>query len=138
MIVRKGLSVKLGNNEWHGCNLLVAQYGNGRLALTLEVPFNDLEEGETYFEPLAVCTVNLPDAALPRDEIFVKDYSENEGMSDWMIAQDIIMPEPEGFTESGYVTIPRYKLTLGFYREVFELALGGSNEQQQRNAGSAG
>jgi hypothetical protein len=31
--------------------------------------------------PVATATVNLPDVALETDEVLIKDYSENQGMS---------------------------------------------------------
>ena len=57
--------------EWH-CTVEKAAYGNGRTALILR----DAEDGGQ----VAVATVNLPGVAAGPDEVFIKDYSENEGM----------------------------------------------------------
>lgn len=78
-------------------------YANGRTAIRLS-SFSD--------GPIAVATVNLPDSApCGEDEIYVKDYSENEGMSDWLIANGFIERPILGTVNSGYVLIARYKLT---------------------------
>ena len=37
-----------------------------------------------------VATVNLPDVPLRSNEIIVKDYSENEGVLDFLIKEDIV------------------------------------------------
>jgi hypothetical protein len=57
--------------EWL-CTVEKATYGNGRTALILR----DAEDGGQ----VAVATVNLPGVAAGPDEVFIKDYSENEGM----------------------------------------------------------
>lgn len=80
------------------------QYNNGRIALTIvdEAP----EEG-----PIATATVNLPDANIPKNAIAVKNYSENEGMVDTLVASGVIKPEPLKFIMSGFVSIGVYELT---------------------------
>ena len=54
------------------CNLEFAQYGNGRTALQLV----DAADGEL----VATATVNIPGKSLLPHQVFIKDYSENEGM----------------------------------------------------------
>lgn len=54
------------------CKLLFGKYGNGRTAIQL------MQVGTG--EPIAVATVNIPDAYLDTDEVIIKDYSENVGM----------------------------------------------------------
>lgn len=77
-------------------------YENGNLAI--EIWSN--EEG-----PITRVTVN-PDIKIPQTQIAVKDYSENEGMVDWLISQDIIEKNPVKVVESGWVEIPIFNLTL--------------------------
>ena len=55
---------------------------NGRYALFLV-------DHET-FEPVAVATVNIPDKYITDNEVIVKNYSENEGMLQFLINQQII------------------------------------------------
>lgn len=72
-------------------------YGHSdRIALMLV----DAEDGE----PVAVATVHTPDLALAADEVVIKDYSENEGMLECLVAADVIS-RPLRDVESGYVTL---------------------------------
>jgi hypothetical protein len=71
-------------------------YQNNRLAIQL-----DTLEGEPY----AVLTVNMPDVLLADNEVLIKDYSENEGMYDFLIKNNIVTPTPNG-VQSGHVWLP--------------------------------
>ena len=62
-------------------------------------------------EPVAMATVNLPDEPMAANEIAVKNYAENEGMYDWMIAQGFIEPVHR-VVRSGYVDIPICRLRV--------------------------
>lgn len=91
-----------------------AHYGNGRTALELvAAERGDDAAGQTWErgERLYVATVNLPDAPLAPECIFVKAYSENEGMDDFLIANGIIEPQPLDKVASGHVVIRSYRLT---------------------------
>lgn len=80
--------------------LYLGKYSNGRKAIRLtyeEVP------GEKW--PFATATVNIPDEYCVVGEVFIKDYSENEGMLDFLIKNKIV-EEPHRFVRSGYVRIP--------------------------------
>lgn len=93
--------MKLKFRQWN-CVLQTAQYGNGRTALQLV----DAEDGE----PVATATVNLPDETLGENEVFIKDYAENEGMLKTL--QDAGIVEPTGkVVASGFVAIPVCRLT---------------------------
>jgi len=68
---------------------------NDRLALVL------LDEvGISY----ARASVNLPDEPLGEDEIFIKDYSENEGIFNALVDAGLIVDSGR-VVESGFVTI---------------------------------
>ena len=54
---------------------------NGRPAISLFA---------TDGEPIARVTVNIPDAPLGKREILIKDYSENEGILNWMVASGLV------------------------------------------------
>lgn len=84
-------------------NIVCGCYANGRPALVIV-------EARGLREQVAVATVNLPDQNCPDGEVFIKDYSENEGMVEWLIQQHIIEPEPNGAVNSGFVRIRRYRL----------------------------
>ena len=57
----------------YNCVLSVSKYteGGGKALMLL-----DEETGE----PIAKCTVNLPEEKISKDEAFIKDYGENSGM----------------------------------------------------------
>ena len=40
--------------------------------------------------PYATATVNIADQALEQDHVFIKDYSENEGMLDALVAAKVV------------------------------------------------
>lgn len=80
--------------------LEVGVYGNGQNA----IQFMD-ETGIPYF----VATVAV-DEHIESDELAIKSYSENEGVLEWMIKNEIVQ-EPHRFVQSGFVLIPVCKLT---------------------------
>ena len=79
--------------------ITMAKYQNGNNAMQLLS-----EEGEPY----AVASVNIP-TALGKEEICIKNYSENEGILELLIEDDIV-EEPHGFYTSGHVEIPVCRL----------------------------
>jgi hypothetical protein len=72
-------------------------YSNGRPALELF----DAEDGLHY----AYATVNLPDVVLGENEVLIKDYSENEGMLDFLVKNCIVYPTSRGI-QSQHVWFP--------------------------------
>ncbi len=65
-----------GKYDIYNVEIKAGQYEGGRLALTLF----DTEDGI----PVAIVTVNVPSVDLEKDEIIIKDYSENEGVLKFM------------------------------------------------------
>ena len=57
--------------------------------------------------PFATATVNLP--GLEKDEIAIKNYSENEGILEFLLENEIIN-QPHRYIGSGFVTVPVCKL----------------------------
>ncbi len=72
-------------------------YRNGRTAIEL------LDANDGF--PVMVATVNLDNAPLTGDEIIIKDYSENEGVLDFLV-QNKITSRPKRWISSGWVTCP--------------------------------
>ena len=70
----------------------------------------ELIEEETG-EPIATATVNLPNYPLAENEIFVKNYSENEGMVLALAKAGIIEGYPLTHVKLEHVKISSYKLT---------------------------
>ena len=69
-------------------------------------PALELIDAEDGF-PFAKCTVNVP--GLAKDEVGVKDYSENAGMLDFLIGNGIV-EKPHRYENSGFVKIPICKI----------------------------
>jgi hypothetical protein len=75
------------------------RYPNGRVALQLVD-----EEG-----PMAVATVNVPEADLGPDEVCIKDYAENAGVLDLLVLMGVV--EPTGrHIPIGFVDVPVARL----------------------------
>lgn len=79
------------------CVINFATYANGRTAIQL----CDATDGQ----PVSMATVNLPDEHMVEDEVAIKDYSENSGMVDTLVAAGVIA-RPHRAVPSGFVTIP--------------------------------
>ena len=101
-----------GFNSWkvnfrgEDCHVRLGHYSNGRLAITLIT-----EEGE----PMAVATVNLPDEDIMDDgHVFIKDWSENEGMFDALIRSGVISAELHESVNIGHVYAYEAELTEAF------------------------
>lgn len=81
------------------CRVEKQQYRQGgvdRIGLLLK----DTRDGE----PVAVATVNVPELPLASGEVIVKDYSENEGMLDALVAAGVVSA-PSRAVQLRYVTV---------------------------------
>lgn len=56
-------------------------------------------------ELIATATVNLPETPLEDGEVFIKDYSENEGMLDALVEAGVVEDTGRRVL-SGFVSIP--------------------------------
>jgi hypothetical protein len=96
--------------KWN-CELVRSEYrNNGRTALELVAAADDCYEGIYKGEPIATCTINIPEADLEPNEVIIKDYSENAGMLDALVESGVV--EPTGkLVQSGFITAPVCILT---------------------------
>ena len=60
---------------------------------------------------VATTTVNMPGYPCEEDQIYVKDYSENEGMLQTLIDNKIVFPDPINVLGGNFVSIPLMQLT---------------------------
>ncbi len=67
-------------------------------------------------EPIAIATVNLPDHGQSENTVFVKNYSENEGMVLALTLAKIIEGIPLRTVTINHVKVSEYRLT----KEAFE------------------
>lgn len=91
--------------EWSNtrCEVFKSVYPNDRVALILY----DTEEDCDY----ATATTNLPDEDVPEGHAFIKDYSENEGVLDALLAAGVV-DKPIRYVHSGFVGIPLCKILV--------------------------
>lgn len=80
------------------CELHIEEYQKGGAKALLLL---DKEDGDY----VAVATINIPELNLPKNEVVIKDYSENEGMYD-LLHKEGIISEPINYIETGFVTCP--------------------------------
>ena len=95
------MPIRIKFNQWDCLLLRSSVYGNGRTALVL-IDYHDKE-------PVAVATVNLPHVPLAKDEVIIKDYSENEGMLQALVDAGIVKPTGR-MVVSGFVAMEVCKL----------------------------
>jgi len=90
--------------EWD-CNLVFGKYANGATALQLV----DTEDGS----PVATASVNIAGESetLDSDEIFIKDWSENEGMLTALIVARVVS-HPISHTYTGFVAAPLCEILI--------------------------
>ena len=97
-------------NVWN-CEVIKKQYQNGRVALQLIAIADDMDNDVYKGEPIAMATVNLPEVELADGEVFIKDYSENEGMLEALENAGVVKFTGQ-YVKSGFVIIPICKLLI--------------------------
>lgn len=78
---------------------------NDRTALKIIDDHND------YPELVAIATANLPNESLEPDEVFIKDWSENEGVLNDLIEMGVIS-EPISSVQTGFCIAYKCKLLI--------------------------
>jgi hypothetical protein len=96
---------------------IVEHYASGDLALRL-VGVGAYGQ----LEPWATITVALENETPIDEHIFVKDWSENAGIVELLVAANIITNKPRRHLISGFVTVSEYPLTDTFLNYVKEQA----------------
>lgn len=95
------------------CKLQFARYSNGRTAIQLVNAEPIKEDGLQYAPgtvPIATATVNVVDYENQKpDEVVIKDYSENEGMLDCLVAAGIVS-KPLMHIQTGWIYSPVCRL----------------------------
>ena len=64
-----------------------------------------------YGTPHAIATASIPELEMVEGYVAVKDYSENEGMLQFLIENNIVEP-PVTYVESGFVKLPICKIKI--------------------------
>ena len=68
-------------------------------------------------DPYTTCSINIEDELSCEDFICIKDYSENEGMLNFLL-ENGVLTEVIGIIRSGYVNIPVCRLNLNNFIDV--------------------
>lgn len=92
--------------EFRGNKIIIdytQKYNNGK-------PVIDFYEAETG-EPYLTATTNIHGLSLAKDEILIKDYSENEGVLEFL-EQNKIVEFTGNYIHQGWVAIPVCKLLI--------------------------
>lgn len=98
---------RFGNTQ--SLEVVTGTYGGGRLAI------ESLVESEPGFiEPFARYTTNLG-GGTPEQHVYIKNWSEGEGVEEILLAAGIIEGEPVTHTISGFVAVPLYRVTDKFW-----------------------
>lgn len=108
--------------------LEVHHYPNGRIALEL---MSEMEEAEGMYEPFATATVNMVDEDCAPEEIWVKGWSENEEMEEWLKQNGLIEPCPLDNTQTGFVQVQKYRMTTKLMEAIAQ-ALVNSGVRSRR------
>ncbi len=78
----------------------LSKYSNGRTCIKL------MEHNEEFgYLPYAIASVDLPDVLLLENEVLIKDYSENEGMYEFLLTNNIVTHTEKGYN-NGFVMFP--------------------------------
>lgn len=85
------------SNETSEVTIEKKMYSNGRTSLMLM----DFEDGFPY----ATATVDIPHVDLKEREVIIKDYSENTGMLEFLVKNNIVK-ETGKVVKSGFITTP--------------------------------
>jgi len=86
------------NFKGYNLGVYLTEYqDNGRPAIILI----DMEDGCDY----AVATINVPNIPLSKDQVIIKNYSENEGILEKLIVEGIVS-NPINTIRTGFVEVP--------------------------------
>jgi len=85
------------HEQTYSVTVKLSKYANGRTSIQIL----DAIDGQPY----ATASVNIDHVLLADNEVLIKDYSENEGMLDFLIKNNIVTPTPNG-VQSGFVWLP--------------------------------
>ena len=89
--------------QWD-CTLVASYYATeNRKALMLI----DINDGEMVVVP----TVNMSDYPCEENQVYIKNYSENKGILQILIDNELILPTPVNIIGSQFVKIPLMELT---------------------------
>ena len=94
--------IKNLDNTITNVSVKLSKYTNGRTRIDL------IEESEDGVYPYATCTVNMPNVLLQPDEVLIKDYSENQGILEFLTSNNIVEETENGInTQHTFIPVCR-------------------------------
>ena len=96
---------------------VLLNYATGGTALTF---ICKCDEEEGMYEPFMTASVNFAECPLPPDQIWVKDWSENEGVLEWMLQEGILVGSAVASHASGFVVAVAYQLAESYAQTARE------------------
>ena len=95
---------KINFKSWK-CFLTLGYYSSGnRLAIKLLSDDENADKGVFYGEHIATATINIPEIPLDKNEIIVKEHSENSGMLE-ALRQSGLISDTKREVSTGFVTV---------------------------------
>ena len=102
--------MKVKFKQWD-CIAQGAHYANNNKAVRLI----DVNTAEL----VATATVNLIEETIDDDKAFIKEYSENEGMTLALVEAGIINMTVHGTVQTGHVTVDLHRFTVKALKELW-------------------
>lgn len=106
----EGLKYPLAGSEYDVEVFFNRYAATGGWAIELISVEYDAETKEVMREPFAMASVCLVNETCGNDEVWIKNCSENEGMSDFLLKYNILVGDATRFAKSGFVVAPCYRL----------------------------
>ncbi len=96
-------NLKVKFRQWN----CIIDFGRYSLDNSLAIQLVDAEDGQS----VATATVCIKDSGIEKDEVLIKDYSENEGMLKTLSDAGIVKPTGR-WVKTGFVEVPVAKILV--------------------------
>lgn len=97
------------------CRAQFERYASAdQIAITLLLDDNDpsvMAGDEIPGDDVAVATICAPEVTLRAGRVLIKDYSENSGMVDALVAAGVVESDVESHYVTGFCSVPVMRLT---------------------------
>jgi len=99
--------MKIKFKQWE-CNIIATHYApKGESEKRKAILLVDIKDSYD----VAVATINMPDHPCEENQVYIKDYSENEGMLQTLIDNNIVLPHPINILGGEFINVPLMQLT---------------------------
>jgi hypothetical protein len=109
--IRDKLDIRLPYYQGN-CSLWLGQYTVNKTPSLQLISIPDPSDPDDFAEPVATCTVCVPEFDLSQEHVLIKSWSENEGMEQELQRHGIIGPRV-GHVACGYCEVSIHQLLIG-------------------------